>query len=280
MALLGATSPTTFTYTVTASSMEGDHPFTGVFSGVDAAADPFSGVRVGGDSSIMVGGTSTPPDTGNGDAGDTGTTAPDAGEPSATRSFSPDPVNAGDEVTITILAEGHGNFGDVAETLPAGFTYLRSSLPDDQVTSVGQTVTLALLGATSPTTFTYTVTASSMEGDYSFTGVFSGIDAAVDPFSGVQVGGDSSIAVGPAAGPNASRFFSPDPVNAGREVTITITAKGHGNFGDVAETLPAGFTYLRSSLPDDQVDERRPDGHLGPARGNQPHHLHIQRYGL
>ena len=69
---------------------------------------------------MVVPGTSTPPDTGNGDPGDTGTTPPDAGEPSATRSFSPDPVNAGDEVTITILAEGHGTFGDVAETLPAG----------------------------------------------------------------------------------------------------------------------------------------------------------------
>ena len=256
LTLLGATSPTTFTYTVTASSVEGDHSFTGVFSGVDAAVDPFSGVQVGGDSSITVAATTTPPDTGNGDNGDgdTGTTPPDAGEPSASRSFSPDPVDAGGQVTVTITAEGHGSFGDVAETLPAGFTYLSSDLPNDQVTSVGQTVTLTLLGAISPTTFTYTVTASSMEGEHAFTGVFSGVDAAVDPFSGVEVGGDPSITVGPAAGPNASRSFSPASVTPGGQVTVTITAEGHGSFGEVSETLPAGFTYSSSSLPEDQVE--------------------------
>ena len=242
LSLLGGTSPTTFTYTVTASSVEGDHSFTGVFSGVDAGFESFSGVQVGGDSSITVAAPTTPP----------------ASEPNASRSFSPDPVDAGSEVTVTITAEGHGAFGDVVETLPTGFTYLFSSLPDDQVTSAGQTVTLSLLGGTSPTTFTYTVTASSVEGDHSFTGVFSGVDAGFESFSGVQVGGDSSITVAapttpPASEPNASRSFSPDPVDAGSEVTVTITAEGHGAFGDVVETLPTGFTYLFSSLPDDQV---------------------------
>ena len=52
------------------------------------------------------------------------------------------------------------------------------------------------------------------------------------------------------APPSASRSFSPDPVDAGGDVTVTITAEGHGAFGDVVETLPAGFTYLSSSLPD------------------------------
>ena len=89
-------------------------------------------------------------------------------------------MDAGGEVTVTIVADGYGSFGEVAETLPAGFTYLSSDLPDDQVDSVDQTVTFSLLGGTPPTTFTYTVTASSMEGDYSFTGVFSGVDAGFD----------------------------------------------------------------------------------------------------
>ena len=102
-------------------------------------------------------------------------------------------MDAGGEVTVTITADGYGAFGDVAETLPAGFTYSSSSLPDDQVMSVGQTVKFALIGGTPPTTFIYTATASSMEGDHSFTGVFSGVDADFDAFSGVQVGGASSI---------------------------------------------------------------------------------------
>jgi hypothetical protein len=126
---------------------------------------------------------------------------------------SPDPVAPGRQLTVTITAEGHGSFGEVAETLPAGFTYLSGSLPDDQVTRDGQTVTFALLGGTPPTTFTYTVTASSVQRDHSFTGVFSGVDADRGPFAAfddVQVGGDSSITVAatttpPASGPTASR---------------------------------------------------------------------------
>ena len=257
LSLLGAPSPTTFTYTVRASSVEGDHPFGGVFSGVDTAFEAFSGVKVGGDPSIEVAATTTPPAT---DDGDTGTTPPDAEGPSAARSFSEDPVNAGDEVTVEITAEGHGSFGEVVESLPPGFTYLDSSLPADQVTKSGQTVsgetvTLSLIGASSPTTFTYTVRASSVEGDHPFGGVFSGVDTAFEAFSGVKVGGDPSIEVevGPLAGPNAKRSFSATSVAPRGRVTVTIIAEGHGSFGEVAETLPAGFTYLDSSLPGDQV---------------------------
>ena len=155
-----------------------------VFSAVSLLNfDAFSGVQVGGDSSIAVG---------------------LAAGPTASRSFSPDPVDAGGQVTVTITAEGHGSFGDVAETLPAGFTYSSSSLPADQVTSVGQTVTLTLLGATSPTTFTYTVMASSVAGDHSFTGVFSGVDVDFDAFSGVRVGEDSSVTVEATPVPTAT----------------------------------------------------------------------------
>jgi hypothetical protein len=143
-------------------------------------------------------------------------------------------VAPGRQLTVTITAEGHGSFGEVAETLPAGFTYLSGSLPDDQVTRDGQTVTFALLGGTPPTTFTYTVAASSVEGatytvtassvqrDHSFTGVFSGVDADFAAFDDVQVGGDSSITVAatttpPASGPTASRslYHSPGYKSAG-----------------------------------------------------------------
>ena len=241
-ALLGGTPPTTFTYTVTASSVRGDYSFMGVFSGVDANTDPFVGVQVVGDSNIMVAATTPLP-----------------GGPNASRSLSADSVAAGGQVTVTITADGYGSFGDVAETLPAGFTYVSSDLPDDQVTDEGQTVKFALLGGTPPTTFTYTVTASSVRGDYSFMGVFSGVDANTDPFVGVQVVGDSNIMVAATTplpgGPNASRSLSADSVAAGGQVTVMITADGYGSFGDVAETLPAGFTYVSSDLPDDQVTE-------------------------
>ncbi len=235
-ALIGGTPPTTFTYTVTASSVGGDYSFMGVFSGAAADFEAFDGIQVGGDSDITV-----------------AATTPSPSGPNASRSLSAGSVAAGGEVTVTITADGYGSFGDVAETLPAGFTYVTSDLPADQVTSEGQTVKFALIGATKPTTFTYTVTASSVGGDYSFMGVFSGVDADFDTFDNVEVGGASDITVGAPAGPNASRSFSPASVAPGGRVVVTITADGYGSFGDVAETLPAGFTYVTSDLPADQV---------------------------
>ena len=47
---------------------------------------------------------------------------------SATRSFSPASVDAGDPVVVRIAATGYGSLGAVTETLPAGFSYESSSL--------------------------------------------------------------------------------------------------------------------------------------------------------
>jgi hypothetical protein len=61
--------------------------------------------------------------------------------PSASRSFSAASVAPGGDVVVTITVAGHGNFVDVKETLPAGFTYVSSSLSDDEVGVDGQSVT-------------------------------------------------------------------------------------------------------------------------------------------
>ena len=170
--LLGTTAPTTFTYTVGASSVEGDHSFSGDYSGVLANFDAFSGIQVGGTSTVTV-------DAAIG----------------ARRSFATTSVAPGGSLSVTITARGHGSFASVAETLPAGFTYSSSSLPADQVVTSGQVVTFSLLGTTEPTTFTYTVGASSAAGSHSFSGVFSGVDANFDVFSPVPVRGTPDIRV-------------------------------------------------------------------------------------
>jgi hypothetical protein len=225
-----------------------------------ANVDAFSDIEVGGAPSITVGtvteATQTP----------TPTSTPDPSVPSASRSFPAASVAPGGDVVVTITAAGHGSFGEVKETLPAGFTYGSSSLPDDEVEVDGQSVTFSLLGTS---TFTYTVTASSEEGEHSFTGVFSGVLANVDAFSDIEVGGAPSITVGtvteatqtptptstpdPSA-PSASRSFSADSVAPDADVMVTITVAGHGSFVDVKETLPLGFTYVSSSLNDDEVE--------------------------
>ena len=122
--------------------------------------------------------------------GFTATTAGASGTPAtwgAIRSFSPPSAALGGEVVVTVTASGYGPFGGIMETLPAGFSYVSSSLPDDSVTVNGQEVTFNLLGETD---FTYTVAAPSAEGSYSFSGVLTNSDRAEVP-----VGGAITIAV-------------------------------------------------------------------------------------
>ena len=193
--------------------------------------------------------------------------------PSATRSLDAT-VAPGGSLEVMITAEGHGTFADVVETLPDGFTYETTvSLGAEDVSvsgqvATGQVVTFTLFGTTSPTTFTYTVTASDVAIEHTFSGDFSGVNASNDPFSGVDVVGDSTVTVEagttPTPEPTAEPTASPTPgsisatrsfdafdetlVAPGEQVEVRITAQGHGTFADVVETLPAGFTYVSSSL--------------------------------
>ena len=105
----------------------------------------------------------------------------------AIRSFSPPSVAPAGEVVVMITASGYGEFGAVTETLPPGFSYVSSSLGDDSVTVNGREVRFSLFGQTA---FTYTVTASSTEGTYSFSGVLRNSDR-----EDVPVGGALTIAV-------------------------------------------------------------------------------------
>ena len=132
----------------------------------------------------------------------------------ASRSFSPERVEAGGEVEVTITAAGYGGLGQVVETLPDGFSYLSSSLSGVEV--VGQTVTFTLLGETD---FTYTVTASSIDRTYSFSGVSRNSNSVEKP-----VGGSSSIIVTTAASPSVEIARSTAvPVILNSPIPVTAT---------------------------------------------------------
>ena len=105
----------------------------------------------------------------------------------AVRSLSSPSVSPGGQVVVTITANGFGAFGGVVETLPPGFSYVSSSLEDSEVTDVGREVRFSLFRQTA---FTYTVTASSAAGTYSFSGVLRNSDR-----EDVPVGGALTIAV-------------------------------------------------------------------------------------
>ena len=105
----------------------------------------------------------------------------------AVRSFSPPSVAPAGEVVVMITASGYGRFGAVTETLSRGFSYVSGSLEDDSVTVNGREVRFNLFGQTA---FTYTVTASSTERTYSFSGVLRNSDR-----EDVPVGGALTMAV-------------------------------------------------------------------------------------
>ena len=111
----------------------------------------------------------------------------------AVRSFSTPWILPGGALEVTITAAGYGGFGQVVETLPSGFSYEGSDLSEAAVAVEGQTVAFTLLGYER---FTYTVTAPSAEGVYSFSGVLLDANKAEQ-----AVGGYSSIRVGPAPTP-------------------------------------------------------------------------------
>ena len=131
-------------------------------------------------------------------------TAPVAaqGSPSATRSFSPASVAPGGRVEVTITVANYDSGGSVTERLPQGFNYVFSSL--DQADVTGQEVRFTLQEETS---FTYTVTAPSEAGSYTFSGNlrYSGGN---DP----AVGGASTVTVtaGAAGDPLVDRYDAND----------------------------------------------------------------------
>ena len=145
--------------------------------------------------------------------------------PSATRTFDQQNPNPGDQVKVTIVAQGYGNLGAIAETLPTGFEYdsleTGGVLVDDQ----GQTVRFAL---TTPDTVTFTyivnVLDSATAGNRTFMGTLTGSGNVAGTFP------DTSITVGT---PSTPPTFPSDPVvlsvaensppgtNVGEPVTAT-----------------------------------------------------------
>ena len=216
-----------FTYRVTVGLDVADGPHT--FSGV---SKKLSGEERIADSTVTVGGP-----------------APQPGDLS--RSLPAGPVALDDEFAVTInnvgLADG---FGEVVETLPAGFSYVDNSAAsptpnaviDVEVSDDGRTVTFTVVGVDS---FTYRVTVGLdvADGPHTFSGVLLKL-------SGEERIADSTVTVGgPAPQPgDLSRSLPAGPVALDDEFAVTINNVGLADgFGEVVETLPAGFSYVDNS---------------------------------
>ena len=159
---------------------------------------------------------------------------------SATRTITPASVAAGGTVEVSIAFDISG-FGSVTETLPEGFSYV-SSDPAGLGDVDGQDVTFVPFDVPDDT-FTYTVTASMVPGDYSFSGTVQ--DSRKDSR---DVDGDTAITVEPPpTDPTATRTISPASVMTGEEVTVTVASVSYGDSGTLVETLPAGLAHVSGS---------------------------------
>ena len=122
---------------------------------------------------------------------------------SATRAFASPSVAPGGQIQVTVTARNYGAFAEVVETLPGGFRYVGSSLPDSAVSVRLATVTFALLGEER---FTYTVQAPRVEAPYSFSGIV--LDQHKEE---LQIGGDTSLRVGAPPTPVPTPGPTPTP---------------------------------------------------------------------
>ncbi|MXW30838.1 MAG: DUF11 domain-containing protein [Chloroflexi bacterium] len=117
----------------------------------------------------------------------------------ATRSFASPSIAPGGQIEVTITARNYGAFAQVVETLPGGFTFVGSSLPDAAVDARLDAITFTLLGEEQ---FTYTVQAPAVEAEFTFSGVVRDQHKVEH-----EVGGDTSLRVGPSLAP----VSTPDP---------------------------------------------------------------------
>ncbi len=164
-----------------------------------------------------------------------------ASEATAVRSFSAPAVAPGSQLVVTIEASDYGSFGGVVETLPGGFGYVSSNLPTESVMVTGQSVQFTLFGENS---FTYTATATTTEGFYTFSGILkdsNGIDSRVGGTSAVVVGDAPGVSVSrTAAGALANvRFNSPIPLTA----TFSESVSGF-TVGDITVTHGSASNFV------------------------------------
>ena len=141
---------------------------------------------------------------------------------SANRSFSADWSAPGGEVQITITTRNLGGFGQVEETLPEGFIFVRSSLDAFQVEVTGQTVLFTLIGGGS---FSYVVTAPAMEDRYTFSGIVRDADRVERTIGGqttLRIGAPPTPEPPPPPPPPPSPPVPPPPTAAPSPIPPTV----------------------------------------------------------
>jgi uncharacterized repeat protein (TIGR01451 family) len=207
-----------------------------------------------------VSGAPTDPDTANNSATAT-TTVSGSADLAVTKSDSPDPVTAGEDITysITLNNEGPSDAQSVtlSDVIPAGTTFVsftQDSGPDFDcaVPTVGGTgtvsCTIATLAAGDSASFTLVVNvdASTFDGT-TITNTVLVFSNTTDP-DHTNNEAIATTTVGASADLAVTKSDSPDPVSAGADITYTITVVNDGPSDAqnvvLTDVVPVGTTFV------------------------------------
>src|SRR6266852_4573162 len=180
---------------------------------------------------------------------------------SVTKADSPDPVNAGSNITYTITLSNAGpdpaSVVSLTDTTPANTTFvsvMQTSGPGSSITSpaVGGTgtitaniVTLAA-GATATFSLVVNVNAATPNGS-TITNTATVSSTTTDPTPGNN-SATATTTVNNAADLSVTKTDTPDPVNAGANITYTLTLTNNGpspaQSVSLTDSTPANTTFV------------------------------------
>jgi uncharacterized repeat protein (TIGR01451 family) len=203
------------------------------------------------------------PNSGNDSATATTTVATGSADLSVTKVDTPDPVNAGNNLSYTITVNNAGPSAattvSLSDTLPAGTTFVSLSSPAGwscSTPAVGATGTVScsqpsMAVGNAVFTLVVQVTPSTTAGTV-LTNTAAASSATTDPATGNE-SATATTTVGAAADLSVTKLDTPDPVTAGTNLTYTITVNNAGPSNAVTvnltDTLPAGTTFVSLSSP-------------------------------
>ncbi|MGH3657664.1 MAG: hypothetical protein ACRDUA_13495, partial [Micromonosporaceae bacterium] len=189
---------------------------------------------------------------------DTETTAVNtAADLAVTKTDSPDPVIAGNNLTYTITVANGGPSDalgvSLTDTVPAGNAFV-SATPSQGTCTGTTTVTCTLgtipAGGSATMTLVVNVNAGAPSGS-TITNTATATTTTTDPNS-ANDSATATTTVNTSADMSIAKTDSPDPATAGTDLTYTITATNNGpstSGGDVTVTdaVPAGTTFVSAT---------------------------------